>query len=224
MNFFCRNDQDIIPATTTTHYEETSLATESTVVGETNCDEPVEGFQLAPGDSKAVLSIGATARTWGKQLNWIQDLPPLGLQIAHERKDKHKTPLIQRVHYHQKQIAKKLRNGRRKDPNFLKQMFFVPVFDGELLNQSVGYQSEALRYFEDMGHTRLLDAFSQEDEEEEGRRRRKRKRRKKKKTEKMEYVALASPKMRSMDERAEVVVSVKMRVSNDGADDNRPAP
>ena len=143
MNFFCRDDQDVIPATTAPH-EESSLAAESTVVGETNGDETAESFQLAPGDyvahSKAVLSIGATAKTWSNQINWIQDFLPLGLQIAHERKDKYQTPLVQRLHYHQKQIAKKVRNGKRKDPIYLQQMFFIPVFDGELLNQSVGYQ------------------------------------------------------------------------------------
>ena len=147
--FICSNDQDVIPAiaTTTTQNEETSVA-DSTVVGETNIDETVESFQLALGDpngkSEAVLSIGANAKTWSNGINWIQDQLPLGLQIVHEKKDRHKTPLIQRIHYHQRFITKKLRSGRRKDQNFLKQMFFVPVLDGELLNQSVGFWSEAM--------------------------------------------------------------------------------
>ena len=152
--FFCRDNQDVIPPTTMAHHEETSLAAESTVA-ETNDDEIAENYQLAPGDftcPKAVLAIGATAKTWSNRLNWIQNHPPLGLQIAHdEGKNKYQTPLVQRIHYHQKQIAKKVRNGKRKDPNYLKQMFFIPVFDGELLNQSVGYQSE------DRGYLRICD-------------------------------------------------------------------
>ena len=120
------------------------------MVRETNIDETIESFHLALGDvtgksnSAAVLSIGANAKTWSNRINWIQDQLPLGLQIVHEKKDRHKTPLVRRIHYHQKFITKKLRSGRRKDPNFLTQVFFVPVLDGELLNQSVGFWSEAM--------------------------------------------------------------------------------
>ena len=67
----------------------------------------------------------------------MQDTVPLGLQIVHDRKDKHQTKLVQRLRHFQKQMAKKLNGRRRKNPHFLGQTFFVPIYDGELHNQSV---------------------------------------------------------------------------------------
>ena len=135
--------------TTTTTNPDTSSAAETAAGGDSNEDAIAGNFQLALGGStgnaneKAVLSIGANAMSWRKRVNWAQDENPLGLLIVHKRRDKHQTPLVIRLRHTQKQMAKKLQGRRLKDQHFLDQMFYVPIFDGELHNQSVCHHSRS---------------------------------------------------------------------------------
>ena len=139
------DEDEVIPTATAPDVPpeaETSAAgeVETSAAGEA---EISESFQLVLGNStdnpKSVLSVGGKPKAWGRRVNWTQDALPLDLQIRHEKKDKHQTPLVRRLHHLQKQMTKKLKGGSRKDPHFLSQTFFVPVFDGELQNQSVSF-------------------------------------------------------------------------------------
>ena len=135
------HQDEVIPAS---NVPDTSPTTDTAAVGELIEDEIADNLELAladsTGNSNAVLLIRGSAKAWRRRVNWVQDDLPLGLEIVHETDDKHRTRLVKRLCHLQKQIAKKCKGARGKDPRFLGQMFFVTILDGELHNQSVGYQ------------------------------------------------------------------------------------
>ena len=127
-----------------------NVATERTgeETGVSTTENDTENFSLtfATGNSKAIFSIGANAKTWRKGVDWVNGPMPLGLKIAYREK-KRQTPLVQRLDYLQKQMTKKARGRKLEDPHFLNQKFYVSVHDGELLNQTVRNRSNNLSYF-----------------------------------------------------------------------------
>ena len=117
-------------------------AAESTVAS--TAEDKTEDFKVADpkfsGNPKAILAIGATAKSWLHQVNWTHSPLPLGLQFKYKAGNKSRTPLVQRCQHLQQRLAKRFRGRGRNDAAASSEMFFVSVLEGDLINQSVSRQ------------------------------------------------------------------------------------
>ena len=79
---------------------------------QTAATQPDEAFEVASAtflnNSKAKLTIGATARLWLRGINWTGGSLPLDLRIIHPQTNKSHTPHVQRLNRLQKQMAQKM--------------------------------------------------------------------------------------------------------------------
>ena len=83
---------------------------------------------------KALFCIRAPAKLWLQ--NDSRTDATANLEIVHGKRKTH-TSLVQRCGRLRKSLREKLNGPRRRDPEFLNATDVVPVFDGEVRNQTV---------------------------------------------------------------------------------------
>ena len=89
------------------------------------------------GKREAVLVLRAPKRLWIQEFDWVEGPYPSDIKISYAPSNKINTDLVRRLHYHRTLVKKQCKNRDREQR--LPEIWTIPIFEGELLNEEVLY-------------------------------------------------------------------------------------